>query len=316
MPNRAWCQITYPFPNSNGWTIDVWQGINNFIPHLIKDGIIHAYRIKVYTLLVKGIPVFQALYSVGVCNYLDYTLQVTKSVENSSNGKVSHRLSLKIVLKLTWSWAIIVVLWIPWCTGNHTHCIVWDEITYTFPNFNFAIVEIWKWISNFIQQSCRACDDYSSMLGLCPALYIFLCSCCFYDDVIKWKHFPRNWPFVRGIHRSPVNSLHKDQWREALMFYLICARINGWVNNREAGDLRRYRAHYDVIVMLFTHQVMIQVLILWSIAFSVFMSSSLSTKSNSWKYSSLYISWGEWFRFRALCLLAVRTTTNERKFGD
>ena len=33
------------------------------------------------------------------------------------------------------------------------------------------------------------------------------------DDVIKWKHFPRNWPFVRGIHRSPVNSLHKDQWR-------------------------------------------------------------------------------------------------------
>ena len=32
-------------------------------------------------------------------------------------------------------------------------------------------------------------------------------------------------------------------------FSLICARINGWVNNREAGDLRRHRAHYDVIVM-------------------------------------------------------------------
>ena len=31
---------------------------------------------------------------------------------------------------------------------------------------------------------------------------------------------------------------------------LICARINGWVNNREAGDLRRYRVHCDVIVML------------------------------------------------------------------
>ena len=72
----------------------------------------------------------------------------------------------------------------------------------------------------------------------------------YHDDVIKWKHFPRNWPFVRGIHRSPVNSPHKGQWRGALMFTLICARINGWVNNREAGDLRRYRAHYDVIVML------------------------------------------------------------------
>ena len=39
------------------------------------------------------------------------------------------------------------------------------------------------------------------------------------------------------------------QWRESLMLSLICARINSWVNNREAGDLRRYRAHYDVIVM-------------------------------------------------------------------
>ena len=64
-----------------------------------------------------------------------------------------------------------------------------------------------------------------------------------HDDVIKWKHFPRYWPFVRGIHRSPVNSLHKGQWRGALMFSLICTWINGWVNNRKAGDLRRNRAH-------------------------------------------------------------------------
>ena len=68
--------------------------------------------------------------------------------------------------------------------------------------------------------------------------------------VIKWKHFPRYWPFVRGIHRSTVNSLHKCQWRGALSFSLICARINGWVNNREAGNLRRHSAHYDVIVMI------------------------------------------------------------------
>ena len=60
---------------------------------------------------------------------------------------------------------------------------------------------------------------------------------------------PRYWPFVRGIHRSPVNSPHKGQWRGALMFTLICARINGWVNNREAGDWRRCRGHYDVTVM-------------------------------------------------------------------
>ena len=70
-----------------------------------------------------------------------------------------------------------------------------------------------------------------------------------HDDVIKWKHFPRYWPFVRGIHRSPVNSPHKGQWRGVLMFFFICVWINGWVNNGEAGDLRRYRAHYDVTVM-------------------------------------------------------------------
>ena len=70
-----------------------------------------------------------------------------------------------------------------------------------------------------------------------------------HDDVIKWKHFPCYWSFVRGIHRSPVNSKYKGQWRGALMFSLICAWINGWVNNREAGDLRHHRAHCDVIVM-------------------------------------------------------------------
>ena len=46
-----------------------------------------------------------------------------------------------------------------------------------------------------------------------------------------------------------VNSPHKSQWRGALIFSLICARINGWVSNREAGDLIRYHAHCDVIVM-------------------------------------------------------------------
>ena len=70
-----------------------------------------------------------------------------------------------------------------------------------------------------------------------------------HDDVIKWKHLPRYWPFVRGIHWSLVNSTHKGQWCEALMFSLICVWIIDWVNNREADDLRRYRGHYDVTVI-------------------------------------------------------------------
>ena len=78
----------------------------------------------------------------------------------------------------------------------------------------------------------------------CEGLYSII-----HDDVLKWKHFSRYWPFLRGIHRSPVNSSHKDQWRQTLMFSLICVWINGWENNGEAGDLRRYCTHCDVIVM-------------------------------------------------------------------
>ena len=53
------------------------------------------------------------------------------------------------------------------------------------------------------------------------------------------------------VGNSPVlvKSPHKGQWRGALVFSLICTRINGWVNNDEAGDLRRNHAHYDVTVM-------------------------------------------------------------------
>ena len=69
-------------------------------------------------------------------------------------------------------------------------------------------------------------------------------------DIIQLNHFPRNWPIVRGIHQSPVNSPHKGQWRGALMCSLICGWKNAWMNNLEAGVLRRHRAHYDVTVMI------------------------------------------------------------------
>ena len=72
----------------------------------------------------------------------------------------------------------------------------------------------------------------------------------YHDDVIQWKHFLRYWPFVRGIHRSPVDSPHKDQWRGALMFPLICTWTNAWKSYWDVGDLRRHRTHYDVTVVI------------------------------------------------------------------
>ena len=69
-----------------------------------------------------------------------------------------------------------------------------------------------------------------------------------HDHVIKWKHFPRYWPFVWGIRRSPVNP-PQSQRHGVLMFPLI--RLNKWLSkDRKAGDLRRHRAHYDVTVMI------------------------------------------------------------------
>ena len=53
-----------------------------------------------------------------------------------------------------------------------------------------------------------------------------------HDDVIKWKHFPRYWQFVRGIHRSPVNSPHKGQSRGAIFFDL---RLNKRLSKQSWG---------------------------------------------------------------------------------
>ena len=61
---------------------------------------------------------------------------------------------------------------------------------------------------------------------LWDAIIILVLKIVFYvlhDDVIKWKHFPRYWPFVRGTHRSLVKSPHKGQWCGTLMFFIWSA---------------------------------------------------------------------------------------------
>ena len=71
-----------------------------------------------------------------------------------------------------------------------------------------------------------------SDIGIKYSLYFTLMGDLCHDDVTKWKHFPRYWPFLRGIHRWPVNSPHNGQWRGALIFSLICKRWSkqywGW----------------------------------------------------------------------------------------
>ena len=98
-----------------------------------------------------------------------------------------------------------------------------------------------------------------------------------HDNVIKWKYFPRDWLFVRGIHRSPVNSPHKGQWCVTWCFLWSVSEKKGWVNNRYAGKLRRHCTHYDVTVML-------------SACLSVFLSHLFNYASiivSSWNFQEL-----------------------------
>ena len=123
-----------------------------------------------------------------------------------------------------------------------------------------------------------------------------------HDDVTKWKNFPRYWPFARGIsndkemhlyREAVISSVHKGQWREALVFSLICDWINGWVNNREAGDLRRHRAHYEVTVMLSKDWYYIATSWNW-------VTGNISTRT-VWFFSDGFLSaniYGIWYAFK------------------
>ena len=129
--------------------------------------------------------------------------------------------------------------------------IVWSKVT--------RLIQ-WDGLSNRLffkpLRSCRLSINSTEEVKWhgCPTCMTYMletrCIYLLHDDVIKWKHFPRYWLFVRVNHRSLVNFPHKGQWRGALMFSLRCAWTNGWVNNRDAGDLSRHRGHYDATVMI------------------------------------------------------------------
>ena len=94
------------------------------------------------------------------------------------------------------------------------------------------------------------CNVYPWGLIYEQPIWYFSVECNYsHDDVITWRHFPHYWLFVRGIHRSPVNSPHKGQWCGALMFSLICA-LNKWLSKQSwdwwfETPSRSWRRHCD-----------------------------------------------------------------------
>ena len=81
-------------------------------------------------------------------------------------------------------------------------------------------------------------------------LFFFNLLCLDCDIKVLEQHMFANYLHIMTSSNGNMNSPQKGQWRGALMFSLICVWINDLVNNREAGDLRRYRAHNDVIVII------------------------------------------------------------------
>ena len=123
--------------------------------------------------------------------------------------------------------------------------------------FNFVLItrdlciEAGAMLHNLVVSLMYVSTDINDPIGWNALLIL--------DDVIKWRHFPHYWPFVWGIHRSPVDSRHKGEWRGALMFYLINKRLskqsrNRWLETpsrllwRHCNDnaYRPSAVHYDI----------------------------------------------------------------------
>ena len=162
----------------------------------------------------------------------------------------------------------------------------------------------------YVRQSCKPLNLFAYFCYLWIQnwwIYKHMWKCSGHDDVIKWKHFPHYWSFVRGIHRPPVNSPHKGQWRGALMFSLICTWINSLVNNLVARDLRCHRAHYDVTVMFI---VCISTLP-WAVCTTV---ESLAVFLSSAQINHLTVQWNHTLNKIDIEQIPVLTTHSKQLF--
>ena len=126
-----WDEITNPFPDFNGCTIEVWEWKSNFFPHFIMSN-----YLSILWLELIHVSKTEFWWCEG-------HLQVTLGVVNGLPSGAS-------------------VAWI----SNYIHYKVWDEIIYPFLNFNGATIDVWELISNFIPHFTGYICDYLPMLGL------------------------------------------------------------------------------------------------------------------------------------------------------
>ena len=134
------------------------------------------------------------------------------------------------------------------------------------PKINVHCIGAW-WMQNWGPSLCFENDVFNLTLLLLGGgggggggVKRAIANCCFfcnsgpsleYYDVIKWKHFSHYWLLCGEFIGHRWIPLTKAGDAELWFFSLICAWINGWVNNRDTDDLRTHRAYYDVTVVIF-----------------------------------------------------------------
>ena len=163
--------------------------------------------------------------------------------------------------------------------------------------------------------------------GVCPDMfYVKQLRCTkIHDDVMKWKHFPRYWPLMRGIHRSPVDSPHKGQWCRASMFSLICAWTNGWLETPSRSlcrhcnvqSARWVESHWchnksilnNLFVIVFMLSLTIKFITIWTNNLTMYFKMKRHSRG-------LFIHRTTWFQVKSdlFCSwLSKKVCANERK---
>ena len=131
-----------------------------------------------------------------------------------------------------------------------------------------------------------------------------------HDNVIKWTHLPRYWPFVRGIHRSPVDSTHRGQWRGALMFSLICARTRCFLwfapEQKVEETIETAVIYYDVTVVVWPIYVNSLRAELYAAWMSYLWQSNPALYESFWRHIHSYIQ----YNYRQTSSISRTNSTN------
>ena len=203
--------LTYSQTNFNDNTVEAWEWISNFILHM--QLLVHAHQstnTSCILVLISGCvtistlthPVCMTNTTLNRCQGIEHTMWSLAITKNSLAVSARNEHLLKAE-----------------CCHDANFCLFSSDVI----AMRIGGEVKWRQSShhdNFQWPVCMAEQVRSQWER---TLYSLRHKVCHHNDVIKWKHFPRYWPFVRGINRSPVNSPHKGQRRGALMFSLICA---------------------------------------------------------------------------------------------